>query len=264
MREALINAALFCYFFVMVLSIAGNAFGYRHGSKLVKPLFTLGTMSTAVWLAAQWFVTGHPPMADLGETLILFSFCLTLCVSFFEFAYRLTFPIEVPALMALLSLGYAALLDPGAKPLLPALKSNWLLIHVSAYLVGYGAAGLAFSGGIIYLFASSSQQNNNILSERLDDIFGYRVIAFAFIFMTIGLSTGAVWANTAWGSYWSWDPKETWALITWLFYLAYLHLRWFRELSGRKAAYLVLCGFGIILFTFVGLNFVTRGLHSYS
>jgi ABC-type transport system involved in cytochrome c biogenesis permease subunit len=157
--------------------------------------------------------------------------------------------------------GGVSLLDKTVQPLMPALKSNWLAIHVMSYFIGYGAATISFILALSYLFTLKKTQNDELLN--LLDSLSFRFIVFSFPFLTIGLTTGSVWANVAWGSWWSWDPKETWSLITWLVYAVYLHLHFFRGIKGRVCVYLNILGFCCIIFTFLGVNYLLSGLHSY-
>jgi cytochrome c-type biogenesis protein CcsB len=179
-----------------------------------------------------------------------------------------------------------------ALPLVPSLQSNWLMMHVSMMMVSYATLILGSLLSILYLaFISFSGQNNQINIEnptllttstvinptatvsstnysklsllQTVDIWSYRIIGLGFPFLTIGIISGAVWANEAWGSYWSWDPKETWALITWLVFAIYLHSRLLKGWQGKQAAVLGSCGFFVIWICYLGVNFLGKGLHSY-
>lgn len=140
------------------------------------------------------------------------------------------------------------------SPLIPALQSNWLMMHVTVMLLSYATliSGCLFS--IAFLFVGGNQQ--------LDQL-SFRTIGIGFPLLTIGILSGSVWANEAWGSYWSWDPKETWALITWMIFAIYLHLRFTQNWTGFKSAILGTIGFFIIWICFLGVNFLGKGLHSY-
>jgi cytochrome c-type biogenesis protein CcsB len=158
------------------------------------------------------------------------------------------------------------------QPLVPALQSNWLISHVVTCFVGYAAFAVSFAVSILYLFKAKAERISSGLpvgsrsvlpdSSALDEI-GYKTIAIGFPLLTIGIVTGAFWANVAWGTYWSWDPKETWSLIVWLIYAAYLHARITRGWQGKKAAVLSIVGFAATLFCYLGVNLVLSGLHSY-
>ena len=165
----------------------------------------------------------------------------------------------------------SATIDQDIKPLIPALQSNWLLAHVVTCFIGYGAFAVAAGIGILYLLKNLAGQRklaqNNPLSMLpelpvLDDL-THKTIIFGFMWLTAGIITGAVWANEAWGTYWSWDPKETWSIITWFVYALALHARFTRGWNGTRIAWLAILGFLSVLFTYFGVNFVLSGLHSY-
>ena len=160
-------------------------------------------------------------------------------------------------LIGLFSLGYASLLDKEIVPLLPALRSNWLAIHVLTCFIAYASLTVAFVSSVIFLCKQKS-------AGKGADSISYKMIAFGFLFLTFGIISGSVWANSAWGSYWSWDPKETWSLITWFIYAIYLHTRLRRGWVGKRAAWVCIAGFLAMFFTYFGVNFLLTGLHSYA
>jgi cytochrome c-type biogenesis protein CcsB len=215
-----------------------------------------------VWAALQLMVY-QVPLSNFYESLVFFSWCLACLTLFFLRRYPEGFLGVVGGLLASLVLAYASLgVDSRIKPLMPALKSNWLLIHVITCFLGYAAFGLAFGAAILYLIRglrARPQTHPHALSDRLI----YRAAVIGFIFLTLGILTGAVWAETAWGRYWSWDPKETASLITWLVYAALLHARLVQGWQGRPIAWLALVGFSAVLFTYFGVSFLLPGLHSY-
>ena len=203
------------------------------------------------------------PLSNFYESLVFFSWCVACLALLFLRRYAEGFLGVVGGLLASLVLAYASLgVDSSIKPLMPALKSNWLLIHVITCFFGYAAFGLAFGAAILYLvqgITKSSQAPSPPLLDRLI----YRAAVIGFIFLTLGILTGAVWAETAWGRYWSWDPKETASLITWFIYAALLHARLVQGWQGRPIAWLAVAGFGAVLFTYLGVSFLLPGLHSY-
>ena len=150
---------------------------------------------------------------------------------------------------------------------MPALKSNWLIAHVIACFIGYAAFAIAFGISIMYLMRQRESSSQSRLLDRfpkanvLDDL-THQMVMFGFLFLSAGIITGAVWANSAWGRYWGWDPKETWSLITWFVYATLLHAKMMRGWHGRRIAYLSIIGFGAVLFTYFGVNLLP-GLHSY-
>ncbi len=163
-------------------------------------------------------------------------------------------------------------MDSKIQPLVPALKSNWLIAHVVACFLGYSAFAVAFGLSALYLARRKQTVNAGeqggvpalLPSANQLEWFNYQMVLFGFLWLSVGIITGAVWANSAWGTYWSWDPKETWSLITWLIYAAVLHARNLKGWKGEKVAWLSIIGFGCVLFTYFGVNFLLSGLHSYA
>ncbi|MGC8720415.1 MAG: c-type cytochrome biogenesis protein CcsB, partial [Thermodesulforhabdaceae bacterium] len=150
------------------------------------------------------------------------------------------------------------------QPLIPALKSNWLIAHVITCFLGYAAFAVSFGTSLAYIV--KAKYGDAGLIKVLPDLrslekINRQVIIFGFMWLTVGILTGAIWADSAWGSYWSWDPKETWSLITWLVYASVLHA--YRNWSGQRIAILSILGFGCVIFTYLGVNFLLSGLHSY-
>jgi cytochrome c-type biogenesis protein CcsB len=203
------------------------------------------------------------PLSNFYESLVFFSWCLAALTLIFLSRYTESFLGVVGGLLASLVLAYASLgVDSSIRPLMPALKSNWLLVHVITAFLGYAAFGLAFGAAVLYLVQGSKKKAQGPARPLLDRLI-YRAAVIGFIFLTVGILTGAVWAETAWGRYWSWDPKETASLITWFIYAALLHARLVQGWQGRPIAWLAVAGFGAVLFTYLGVGFLLPGLHSY-
>jgi len=206
----------------------------------------------------------HAPLSNFYDSLIFFAWCLP---ALGLLAFRRDLKGYLGALISVLStllLAYASLggVDSRIKPLMPALKSNWLLIHVVTAFLGYAAFALAFGSAILYLLQERRPRPSLPPLPVLDRLI-YRTTILGFLLLTLGIFTGAVWAETAWGRYWSWDPKETWSLITWLIYAALLHARLLKGWHGRRIAWLAVLGFMAVLFTYFGVSFLLTGLHSY-
>ena len=163
-------------------------------------------------------------------------------------------------------------MQSGIEPLVPALQSNWLLYHVVTCFLGYAAFAVACGISIMYLVKAKSEESGGGAAgglmgmfppiRVLDDL-NYRAIMIGFPLLTLGIITGAAWANYAWGTYWSWDPKETWSLIVWFVYAAFLHARFTRGWVGKRAAWLSIIGFAATIFCYLGVNLFLSGLHSY-
>ncbi|ORU91372.1 MAG: c-type cytochrome biogenesis protein CcsB [Cycloclasticus sp. symbiont of Poecilosclerida sp. N] len=217
---------------------------------------------------------GHIPVSNLYEVFILFSIITALLYLFYERRYQTRmlggFVLLIISAAVAFLLWYA--FDRNAadiQPLVPALKSYWMKIHVPANFIGYGAFSLAAMVSTAFLIRAKAEQNNSAgvamrLPELdiLDDLM-YKSIALGFAFFTLATILGALWAAEAWGGYWSWDPKETWALIVWLNYAAWLHMRLTKGWRGRPMAVWAIVGLFVTLFAFLGVNMFLSGLHSY-
>jgi len=262
MNFTLINLSLLGYLLACILYFVYINFKNKLTGKLATIVLMLGFILNTIIVFERWYAAGRPPFANLYESLIFFAWAIVLIYLISEFVYKLKIIGAGVSLAALLFFGYASFLDKSIQPLMPALKSNWIIIHVTSYFIGYGAVTVAFVASVLYLIVSKKPSNSSLAANL--DLLSYRLISFAFPFFNVGLTTGAVWANVAWGSYWSWDPKETWSLINWLFYSLYLHARIVRGWQGKRAAWLSIISFLAVVFTFLGVNFFLSGLHSYN
>jgi cytochrome c-type biogenesis protein CcsB len=207
--------------------------------------------------------TGHGPFANQYEFSVAFGWGMVASYVYFEHRYHVrTLALLVLPIAAALLL-YAMTVGSTAVPLVPALQNNLLLtVHVALAIVAYGAFSVGCAAGALYLIQPEGGRRGLPKPELLDEI-SYRAVIIGFPLLTMVIILGAVWANVAWGTYWSWDPKETASLVTWLVYGAYLHARVARGWRGRRAAWLIMVGFAAVLFTFFG-NLFFGGLHSYS
>lgn len=219
-------------------------------------------------LLYRWFNAGYFPLSNLYESLLFLSWCLLNAYLILEQKTKSSLLNFLVIPIIFLITAFATLILPSdmqkASPLVPALQSNWLMMHVSMMMLSYSILILGSLISIFYLFLSLKKSANKkeLLLNNLD-LWSYRTIGFGFPTLTIGIISGAVWANDAWGSYWSWDPKETWALITWLIFASYLHARIIRGWKGEKAAFLASLGFMVVWVCYLGVNFLGKGLHSY-
>jgi cytochrome c-type biogenesis protein CcsB len=294
--------ACFFLFIAMIsywisLSIPKNNLSFQIGKTLV--LFS--NLLFILTLGSRWLGEKYFPLSNLYESLIFLSWSISSIHLYVEqkTKSRLIGSLSAPLLFFLT--GFSSLTLPTdmqkALPLVPSLQSNWLMMHVSMMMISYAILIVGSLLSILYLFFVQLTKNKfsmdtkpditnsnkfpsftlnlvqtsqnlettpfkNFLLETID-IWSYRIIGLGFPFLTIGIISGAVWANEAWGSYWSWDPKETWALITWLVFAIYLHSRLLKGWEGQKAAVLGSCGFFVIWICYLGVNFLGKGLHSY-
>ncbi|HEY3309655.1 MAG TPA: c-type cytochrome biogenesis protein CcsB [Desulfuromonadaceae bacterium] len=226
------------------------------------------------WKESYDLGVGHAPLSNLYESVVFFSWTIILIFAFIDikYKYRIVGAFVVP--FALLGMAWAQLsLNTGIEPLVPALQSNWLLYHVVTCFLGYAAFAVACGISIMYLIKAKHEEGGSAASaggimamfppiKILDDL-NYRSIMIGFPLLTLGIITGAAWANYAWGTYWSWDPKETWSLIVWFVYAAFLHARFTRGWVGKRAAWLSIIGFAATIFCYLGVNLFLSGLHSY-
>ena len=218
---------------------------------------------------------GHIPVSNLYEVFILFSLITALLYLYYEHRYKTRALGGFVLLVISAAVGFLLwyTFDKHAneiQPLVPALNSYWMKIHVPANFVGYGAFSLAAMIGLVFVIQSNAEARhpNGLLAARLpkpallEDLM-YKAIALGFAFFTLATILGALWAAEAWGGYWSWDPKETWALIVWLNYAAWLHMRLTKGWNGKPMAWWAVIGFFVTLFAFLGVNMFLSGLHSY-
>ncbi len=223
----------------------------------------LGFAFLTGWLVFRTIATGHGPFANMYEFSVSFAWGILGAYYWFEHRYhqRILGLFALPVALALML--YATTIPSDVEPLVPALQNNLLLsVHVAVAIVAYGSFTIAAASALLYLIQPEGGRWGLPKPEVLDEI-GYKAIVVGFPFLTAVIVLGAIWADVAWGRYWSWDPKETASLVTWLIYGAYLHARVVRNWRGRKSAYLLLLGFGATLFTYFG-NLWFGGLHSYS
>jgi cytochrome c-type biogenesis protein CcsB len=270
------NVAMFIYFIAFLCYLF-----FMVTNKQMVGRFALGVILTGFFihlagLLIRWwesYVAGYEyiPLSNLYESLVFFSWAIVLIYLIVDIRYHQRVIGVIAAPLAALALAVTSLL-PGIKsnitPLIPALQSNWLAIHVLTCFLGYAAFAIAFGISIAYIIQAKRESSLHgpigwlPSAQSLDEI-NYKAIVMGFPLLTIGIITGAAWASYAWGSYWSWDPKETWSLITWFIYAAFLHARYTREWRGKKTAVLSIVGFCAVIFTYFGVSFLLSGLHSY-
>lgn len=249
---------------------------------------TIGMWIVNILLASllllRWIIAGHFPLSNLYESLIFLAWAFTsmhlLCTAFIH----LPFLAAITAPTTLLTFTFATFSLPKemqkASALVPALQSNWLMMHVSIMILSYAALLFGSLFALVFLLVPTTLKFQTIekgstegraeatslqlskLGQTLDNC-SYRILGFGFPLLTMGILSGAVWANEAWGSYWSWDPKETWAFITWLVFAIYLHARLTRGWIGTKPAIIAACGFVTVWVCYLGVNLLGSGLHSY-
>lgn len=345
--EYLFTAAFFAYLisaFMYIFLVFG---GYSKISKLSTAFLYCGIICHLGAVGERYLLAGYAPMSNMFESLSVFSLLIAAAYAFTEYRYKIKVIGPFAVAMAFIMIAIASVLPRDIKPLVPALQSYWLGLHVFVTFIGEAAFAISYIAAILYLIAEDTAAINNndtnkknnlkeinikysakkfetffaslnagtfigiityfslmllskkniikseysfsaeiiviafIISgaafylsagkirqtlppaETLDDI-SYQSICVGLPLFTLGaLIFGAIWAQKAWGAYWSWDPKETWALITWFIYMIYLHMRYRIDLKGKAAAYITILGFASTMFTYFGVNYLLTGLHSY-
>ena len=270
------ETTLFALAFVIYIAAASVYFIFlftkRDSMAKLGYLFSAAGLAVhTVALILRTIESGHAPFTNMYESLSFLAWSAALAYVVIEGKYRIrkAGPYFLLIVIGIMALASSPLMPSNATPLVPALQSYWLWLHVSVTLLGEAFFAVAFVTSIMYLIADSRekkgiQKEGAISAERLDSI-SYRCVAIGFPLFTLGgLVFGMVWAYKAWGAYWSWDPKEVWSLITWFVFALYLHTRVVMGWKGRRSAVVAILGFLAALFTYFGVNYLLSGLHSYA
>ena len=267
-ENTLFTIVMLTYFAAMILYFAFIAVKRDGLARAALILQAAGFVLHTAALVCRGVGAGRLPMTNQYEFAT--SFAWGLCLVSLIFVLRFKFPVlgAFAAPVIFLIIGYAAMQSKAVNDLMPALRSNWLGFHVSTAIIAYGAFGVSFVLSIIFLLRdrmrSSGFLDQHIPDREKLDMISYRSVSLGLLFLTFTIVTGAIWAERAWGSYWSWDPKETWSLVTWIVYAIYLHLRLRRGWQGRAAAIFAVVGFICVMFTYLGVNTWLPGVHSYA
>lgn len=285
-ENALINFSFFALFLnTLIIWIGYNLKKEMFKQEILIFLNCFPSLLTTLFFLTRWYTSGHFPISNLYESLIFLSLSINVSLLSLYFSNKNLFIYAVSLPVPLLINAFATFCLPEqmqtASPLIPALKSNWLLMHVTVMIISYASLiiGSLFSIAflVMWVLSKNAQQlpvlsevgELNKTSEKLSPILdnldnlSYRFIGISFPFLTIGILSGAVWANETWGSYWNWDPKETWALITWLVFAIYLHSRLIKGWRGFLPSLIGAIGFVIVWICYLGVNLLGKGLHSY-
>jgi cytochrome c-type biogenesis protein CcsB len=235
-------------------------------------LLALGLAEQVVGITSRWVLAGRPPNSNMYESFTFAVAGMVVIAVIFEAIHRSRIVGTGAAVLGFIFMVLAhnaPIFNSRISPLMPALQSTWLIYHVITILLSYSAFALSFFVSFFYIVKDFAADKNSGWAGRLPslerlDVLNYKIIIVGFPLLTLGIILGAIWAATAWGRPWGFDPKETWALITWLIYAIYLHGRHLAGWRGRQAAWISLLGFACVVFTYLGVNFVLSGLHSYA
>ena len=267
LENGLFTAAMLLYFASMALYFIFVAGKRMKISRIAYAVLAVGFVLHTAAIICRGIGAGRLPLTNQYEFATSFAWGLALVSLIFIRKYHFDVLGAFSAPVIFLVIGYAAMQSKDVHELMPALKSNWLGFHVSTAIISYGAFGVSFALALVYLLrgriAEGSFLDQHIPSEEKLDLIEYRAVSLGLLFLTFCIITGSIWAERAWGSYWSWDPKETWSLITWLIYAVYLHQRLRLGWKGKRAAIFAVIGFIAVLFTYIGVNTLLPGIHSY-
>ena len=290
MLSQVLGGVMLLYLGVALVFLAAGLWASASCNRWGRILFVTGLAGHTAAILGRWWQSYHlalshtpltlfseklrliilqAPMSNFYESLVFFAWSLPFLALVTFRRYMKDYLGMVMAVAACLLLAYASLgADSSIRPLMPALKSNWLLIHLLSCFLGYSAFTLGFGVVILYLVHSHKSHLSLPPLQQLDRLL-YQATIIGFLLLTLGILTGAVWAETAWGKYWSWDPKEDASLLTWFIYAAMLHARLVKGWQGRRIAWLAIAGFIAVLFTYFGINYVTallkiRSEHAYT
>jgi cytochrome c-type biogenesis protein CcsB len=266
----LYKVTLLCYFVATILYLVDVIARREQAGKAGRWVLVAGFLLHCATILLRYVQTGHPPVVNLPESLSFFALLIVGIFLLFDLKYRLTIlgAFSCPLALAMMIVGAATIApEPTINPLL---DSWWFPVHVTLAFLGYAVFAFSFIAGLMYLLQERMLKSKKFSGlyfrlpslETLDHI-NYQCLSFGFPLMTMGIITGAMWANSAWGGYWRWDPKETWALITWFLYAALLHGRLTVGWRGRRAAIFAIIGFLCLLFSFLGVNFLLSDVHSF-
>jgi len=244
----------------------------ERAARIATAMMILGFLLLLGGVIARGISAKHVPWGNMYEFSITGALAFTGAYLFALHKHDLRWLGLFVSISVLLTLGTAiTLLYRDSSPLVPALKSTWLVIHVMAAIISGGVFLLAnvIAGAYLYLESMESKGERKLWAKRLPDLetldqLSYRLVAFVFPLWTFAVIAGAIWAEAAWGRYWGWDPKETWAFITWVAYAAYLHARVTIGWRGKRAAWLCLFAGSTFLFNYVYVNVWGTGKHTYS
>ncbi|MGC9518956.1 MAG: c-type cytochrome biogenesis protein CcsB [Desulfuromonadaceae bacterium] len=271
MSILLYKVALLMYALTTLLSLVAVVRNRGNTGKRARLLLLLAFAVHSITLVVRYFEAGYTPVTNLHESLSFFAWALAGVFMLLDLQTRMQVMAAATTTLITVFMLFGSLMPMHTQDLNPALDSFWLPIHVGLSFMGNAVFTVAFVAAILYLIQERMLKSKKFSAlhyrlpslETLDRV-NYRCLKFGFPLMTMGIISGAVWAESAWGTYWSWDPKESWALITWFLYAALLHGRLTVGWRGRRAAIFAIIGFCFLLFTFLGVNLLLPGLHSYS
>ena len=261
MLDFLFFAGLVLYFISVVAHFLGLAFRNEKLTRISWLVFYAAFAFNTAYIVTRGFVAHRLPLANQFEFATAFAWCIGLLAILLQRRTQEAWLGALTSAAAFLILSFAALQPRKVSELMPALRSAWFAFHIGSAVFSYSGLMIAACVSLRYMMLDKKEGTDADRLQKLDYL-SHRMIAFGFLMLTVTILTGCIWAEQAWSAFWTWDPKETWALITWLIYAAYLHLRLQKKWQGRRMAIYALVGIVCVLFTFIGVNVLFTGLHS--
>ena len=259
--KALFFAALVLYGASVILEFTGTAFKRDKLIKAAWYVFLAAAVLHTAFIVTRGVIAKRLPLSNQFEFANAFAWGVALMLIVMRPRLRTDWLSVVVMPATLLVMTYAALQPMEIRDLMPALRSAWFGVHIGSAVISYSAFVIAGSVGLRFLIAAKKGADSRALDQM--DYISYRMVAFGFLFLTVVILSGAIWAEQAWSSFWTWDPKEVWALITWIIYAVYLHLRLRRKRRGAVMAWFLVIAVPVVFFTFAGVNTLMRGMHTY-
>lgn len=262
MMNAVFFAALVLYFSAVVLEFTGMVFKKEKLSASAQFVFLAGLAAHTAYIVWRGIAAGRLPLSNQFEFACAFAWGIALMLVVLDRKMRADWLRAAAMPMAFLMLSYAALQPKEITDLMPALRSAWFGFHIGSAAISYSSFTLAGCAGLRYIMLHKKTPDDTLRLKQMDYM-SYRLIALGFLLLTVTIISGAIWAEQAWSAFWTWDPKEVWALITWIIYAVYLHLRLRKKYSGAFTVWFSIVAVPVVIFTFIGVNTIMPGLHSY-
>ncbi len=247
----------------VALQFTATAFKKEKFAKAAWLVFLVAFLAHCVFLVVRGIVAGRLPLSNQFEFSCAFAWGIGLLLIFVKHRLKADWLTVAALPMLLCVMTYTALQPMEINELMPALRSAWFGIHIGSAVFSYASFILAGCVGIRYINTVKKHPEGEELKLKQMDYLSYRLVAFGFLFLTVVILTGAIWAEQAWSAFWTWDPKEVWALITWIIYAVYLHMRLRSKRNGVFMAWFLIIAVPVVFFTFAGVNTLLPGLHSY-
>lgn len=264
MMDVVFFAALVVYFAATMAQLCAAALDRKGMARAALGLFAAGFALHTVYTVWRGVAAGRLPLANQFEFASGFAWSAAVMGLVLHGKFRQRYALTVCAPVTFLLLSYAAFQPMEIREIMPALRSTWFALHIGSATFSYASLAIAGALGVHYLVLLARGHKESDAHMRQTDYMAYRLICLGFLLLTVVILSGAIWAEQAWSAWWTWDPKETWALITWILYAIYLHQRLRMKWQGRRMAWFAALAVVCVIFTFAGVNILLPGLHSYA